>query len=243
VPQEPHPPARFLNDLTPEERDALERIGRPRTFNTGDVLVNQGDDSAYVIVIKEGWVKITSATSDGRLVLLAVRGPADLVGEGAVFRDSEQRFATVTALGRLETFVVLADRFTAFLDSHPRVARMLMTMMQRRWDESDRRAQARASAADGGLRLVDLLIELAEISLAYEPADPKGPIGISPPLSQSDLGSWADASRETAARQLRILREKKLVATGWRRLTVLDLDGLRAFAEERRRQLDNANRL
>jgi len=242
VPQEPSPPARFWNDLTPDERQALEAIGRPRSYNSGDVLVNQGDDSDYVIVIKDGWVKITSATADGRLVLLAVRGPADLVGEGAVFRESEQRFATVTSLGKLETFVVLKSRFTDFLDSHPRVARMMMAMIQRRMDESDRRAQARASAADGGLRLVDLLIDLAEISLAYEPADPAEPIEISPPLSQSDLGSWADASRETAARQLRILREKNLVLTGWRRLTVLDLAGLRAYAEERRKELDSTNR-
>ncbi len=238
--QEHHPPARFWNDLTAEEQSALEAIGRPRPYAAGTVLCNQGDDSDYVIIIKDGWVKITSTTQDGRLVFHAVRGPADLVGEGAVFRETEQRIATVTSLSALQTYVVLADRFTGFLDTHPRVARSVMAMMQRRWDEADRRTQARASA-DGGLRLIDLLIFLADLSLDYTGGDPTRPIDISPPLSQSDLGSWADASRETAARQLRILREQNLVQTGWRKITVLDLTGLRAHAAERRAELEGGH--
>ena len=238
--QEQHPPARFWNDLTADEQSALEAIGRPRPYPAGTVLCNQGDDSDYVIIIKDGWVKITSTTPDGRLVFHAVRGPADLVGEGAVFRDSEQRFATVTSLSALQTFVVLSERFTGFLDTHPRVSRMVTTMVVRRLDESERRAQARASA-DGGLRLIDQLIDLAELSLDYTGGDAAKPVDISPPLSQSDLGSWADASRETAARQLRTLRDLSLVSTGWRKVTVLDLAGLRAYAAKRRAELEGGH--
>jgi len=112
-------------------------------------------------------------------------------------------------------------------------------MVVRRGDESDERAQARASA-DGGLRLIDLLIYLAELSLGYVPGDPDKPIDISPPLSQADLGSWADASRETAARQLRILRDLDLVSTGWRKVTVLDLPGLRVHAAKRRAEAEGS---
>jgi CRP-like cAMP-binding protein len=225
----------FWDDLTTAEQGDLAAVARPRAYGADTVVCHQGDDSDYVLVIKRGWVKVTSPTDEGRNVFLAVRGPSDLICEGAMF-GGRQRNATVTSLSPLETLVVLAGRFTAFLDAHPRVSRMVTKDVIRRWDDSTRRVQAHAYG-DGGLRLVQLLIYLAELSLEYageasEVRDTE--IEISAPLSQAELGSWVDASRETAARAFRSLRDRRLVRTGWRRIVILNLPALRAYAEERK---------
>lgn len=226
------PRSHFWDDLTPAEQSDLVGVARARAYPADTVVCHQGDDSDYVLVIKKGWVKVTSPTDEGRNVFLAVRGPSDLICEGAMF-GGRQRNATVTSLSPLDTLVVLAGRFTSFLDAHPRVSRMVTKDVVRRWDDDTRRVQAHAYG-DGGLRLVQLLIYLAELSLEYGPAGAAGEIEISAPLSQAELGSWVDASRETAARAFRALRDRKLVRTGWRRIVIVDLPALRAYADERK---------
>jgi CRP/FNR family transcriptional regulator, cyclic AMP receptor protein len=226
------PRSHFWDDLTAAEQADLVGVARSRTYPSDTVVCHQGDDSDYVLVIKRGWVKVTSPTDEGRNVFLAVRGPSDLICEGAMF-GGRQRNATVTSLSPLDTLVVLAGRFTSFLDAHPRVSRMVTKDVVRRWDDDTRRVQAHAYG-DGGLRLVQLLIYLAELSLEYGPATAAGEIEISAPLSQAELGSWVDASRETAARAFRALRDRKLVRTGWRRIVIVDLPALRAYADERK---------
>lgn len=226
------PRSHFWDDLTAAEQADLVGVARSRTYPSDTVVCHQGDDSDYVLVIKRGWVKVTSPTDEGRNVFLAVRGPSDLICEGAMF-GGRQRNATVTSLSPLDTLVVLAGRFTSFLDAHPRVSRMVTKDVVRRWDDDTRRVQAHAYG-DGGLRLVQLLIYLAELSLEYGPATAAGEIEISAPLSQAELGSWVDASRETAARAFRALRDRKLVRTGWRHIVVVDLPALRAYADERK---------
>ena len=50
------------------------------------------------------------------------------------------------------------------------------------------------------------------------------------PLSQPELGSLIGASKETAAKAVKQLREMGLVETRYRRIIVLDSTALRSFA-------------
>ncbi|GAA1582723.1 Crp/Fnr family transcriptional regulator [Actinomadura kijaniata] len=221
----------FWESLDEPQREALREASRPRVYPARTPLCYQGDESDHIIVIEDGWAKVTSMTEDGHAVVLAVRGPGDLICESAVLGD-RQRSATVTALSPVRALVVPARRFTAFLDAHPEAWRLVSGTFVARLDDADRRLQAHVSAK-GARRLALLLAQLAELSARHVPAAPDGGIEIAPPLSQEELGSWMDASRETVARALAHLRERGLVRTGWRRIVVVDVEGLRAFAQER----------
>jgi CRP-like cAMP-binding protein len=222
------PGAGFWDALDGPERAALRSAGRSRTYRPRAPLCYQGDDSDHIIVIESGWAKVVASSADGHTVVLAVRGPGDLVCESAVLGRRE-RSATVQALDEIRALLVPAARFTAFLDAHPRVWMLVSGTFVRRLDDADRRLREHVSA-QGPRRLAILLAGLAEMSARHVPAGPGGEVAIGPPLSQEELGSWMDASRETVARALAVLREEGLVRTGRRRLTVLDPAGLRAFA-------------
>ena len=218
----------FWDALAEPERAALRGVARPRRYQTRMPLCYQGDDSDHTIVIESGWAKVTSAGDDGREVVLAVRGPGDLVCESAVLGRRE-RSATVTALSPMRALVVPASRFTAFLDAHPQVWMLVSETFVRRLDDAGHRLQAHVSA-HGARRLAILLTQLAELSARHSPAPDGGAVVIGPPLSQEELGSWMDASRETVARALAALRAEGLVRTGRRRITVVDPARLREFA-------------
>src|SRR5690606_6585622 len=215
--------APFWDALDDGERAALRRVARPRRYPPGAPLCFQGDDSDHLVVIESGWAKVTSSGEDGREVVLAVRGPGELVCESAVLGGRE-RSATVTALGPVRALVVPAARFTGFLDAHPGVWRLVSGTFVRRLDDASRRLQAHVSA-HGARRLAILLSELADLSARHAPPDASGAVVLGPPLSQEELGSWMDASRETVARALAALRAEGLVRTGRRKITVLDPAG------------------
>lgn len=217
----------FWSSLLPVEQEALRACARPRVYPARSALCHQGDRSDHLVIIEDGWAKVTRVREDGNQVVLAVRGPGDLVCESAVLAQRD-RFATVAALSTLRGLVVPAARFTAFLDGHSRVWRLVSEVIVHRLDDSDRRAEAQASAT-GAQRLALLLVQLAEVSLPYAGPGSDG-IPIRPPLSQDELGSWVGASRETVARALHEWRDDGLVRTGWRRITVVDRDGLLAYA-------------
>ncbi|MFF5259634.1 Crp/Fnr family transcriptional regulator [Actinomadura viridis] len=221
----------FWDALDEEQRAALRQASRPRLYPARRPLCHQGEESDHIIIIEDGWAKVTSATEDGHDVVLAVRGPGDLVCESAVL-GSRERSATVTALCPIRALVVPASRFTAFLDAHAMVWRLVSGTFVRRLDDADQRLQAHV-AAKGAQRLALLLANLAELSARHARPAPDGSVEIAPPLSQEELGSWMDASRETVARALNTLRRRGLVRTGWRRITVVDLPGLRAYAQGR----------
>jgi CRP/FNR family cyclic AMP-dependent transcriptional regulator len=221
----------FWEALDQAQRTALRQVSRPRTYPARRPLCYQGEQSDHIIIIETGWAKVTSSTEDGHDVVLAVRGPGDLVCESAVL-GGRHRSATVTALSPVRALVVPAARFTGFLDAHAAVWRLVSGTFVSRLDDADQRLQAHV-AAKGPQRLALLLSNLAELSARHAPPAQDGSIEIAPPLSQEELGSWMDASRETVARALNTLRREGLVRTGWRRITVVDLPRLRTYAGDR----------
>jgi CRP-like cAMP-binding protein len=147
-------------------------------------------------------------------------------------------------MGRLQTLVIPAGRFTAFLDEFPRTWRMVSETVVRRLDDADRRVRSHAGAT-GAERLALLLIRLAELSALPEvpeaPGDLHSPgrnggehgLEIRPPLSQEELAGWVDTSRETVARALKVWRARGLVRTERRKIIILDLPGLHDYAGDR----------
>ncbi len=111
----------FLARLEHQERVALLELGRPIGYAPKSVLVHQDDASDHVIVILDGWTKVTRSAATGYEALLALRGPGNIVGEASAV-SGRPRSATVTALGEVEAVTIQRDRFVAHLQSFPATA-------------------------------------------------------------------------------------------------------------------------
>ena len=108
----------FLWALTPDELEALVGLGRRQKYPKGAPLFVEGEQSDRVLCLLDGRVKISILTPDGKEVVLAVRGPGDLVGEQA-FLDGEPRSATALALDPVNSVLIQAPEFTNFLGRTP----------------------------------------------------------------------------------------------------------------------------
>jgi len=212
----------FLSMLIPEDVEALRTAGRPRRWERGATIMTEGDTSDWVLVLTEGRVKVSSHTSSGTEVVLAVRGPGGLLGDMSAI-DGSPRSATVTALEPIAG-IVIRD-FTGFLREHGRIAVLLMQLVTARLRDADRK-RIEYGAFDTTGRVATRLIELAE---RYGEQTSSG-VRVALPLSQDELAGWTGASREAVSKALRTLRDRGLIETGRRRVVIHDLDGLRKRA-------------
>ena len=128
--------AEFLHTLTPAESDALEEMGEPRTYPPGAVIFDQGETADCVLLVRAGHVRVTARGGEGQEVVLAERGPGELLGDLAGI-DGQPRSASVTALEEVRGLVVPLRAFRGFLMDHPRAAISLLELLSRRLRESD----------------------------------------------------------------------------------------------------------
>ena len=215
----------FLATLTAADADALLRRGTLRRFARGQALLHQGQIPDRVLLLRSGRVKVYSTTASGKDVVLAVRGPGELVGELSAL-DEEPRSASIVALDPVEAAVLSPADFRGFLIEHPAAALALLGMLSRRLRDADaKRIEYVAFNTLGrvALRIVEMVERFGE---------PKGDaIDLELPLSQEELAGWTGSSLESVGRALQMMRGLGGLETRRRRIRVLNLEAIRRAAE------------
>lgn len=214
----------FGSALTSAETEDLVQRGARRRFKRGDFLMTEGEASDHVALLLSGRAKVASHSSDGMEVVLAIRGPGDLLGELSAL-DGEARSASVTAMEPVEVLLVPSNRFEGFLEDHPRLALLLLRTTTRRLRDADRK-RVEFGAYDTPSRVARRLIELVE---RYGKAG-EGGMHITLSLTQDELAGWTGASREAVSKALKQFRDHGWVKTGRRSIVVVDLDAIRTAA-------------
>lgn len=207
----------FVDTVDAEARAAIAQAGRVRQVRAGTVLLLEGERSDRLMFILEGLVKVTTVLPDGNHVLLAFRGPGELVGELATI-DGGTRSASATSVTDCEVRLVPASEFRQLLAAHPSMALSLIDMLVARLRESDQ--QRVHYAADGvARRLARSLLELAD-SNGVVAED--GSVVLDLAISQDDLAGLVAASRDSVARTLKSWRSQGLVETARRHVRLVD---------------------
>jgi CRP-like cAMP-binding protein len=206
--------------LTDDEHAALSRLGRTAVYPPGTVMCVEGDPATHVFVLVNGWVKIVGVTSEGHELTLALRGRGDTVGEMAA-ETTGHRTATVQAVGTVRALLVPYDTFSSFLDAHDGADRAYRRMVTRRWNDAESMLRTR-SVTSGAQRLAALLLELSD--------QRDSGIRMTMMLTQDELASLTGASRATVTRALSNWRQRGIIRTGQRDITITDLAALRKIA-------------
>ena len=210
----------FWARLTDDERAVLAGLGRTAVYPPDTMLCVEGDPATHVFVLVNGWVKIVGVTSDGHELTLALRGRGDTVGEVAA-ETTGYRTATVQAVGRVRALIVAYEKFSAFLDANAGADHAFRRMVTRRWTDAEAMLRTR-SVTSGAQRLASLLLELAD----WRDSEVRAAMM----LTQEELASLTGASRATVTRALSNWRQRGIIRTSQRDITITDLAALRKIA-------------
>ena len=129
------------------------------------------------------------------------------------------------AIDGVHALLIAFDRFNSFLDTHPRASHAFRHMMTQRWNDAETMLRKRPFT-NGAQRVAALLLDLAE----RHGSQAGDAIQIELPLSQEELASLAGTSRATVARALNNWRKRGFILSGPRRITLVNVQGLRRAA-------------
>jgi len=219
-----HGSQRFLDSLDGPAADDLRARAMVRRFPRATALFHEDQVSDRAIVVLGGFVKLCSISDDGREIVLAIRGPGDLIGEiGAL--DGRPRCATAIALEEVTALMVPATDLRLFLAAYPQVALDIISELGARLRDADRK-RVEFAARDSMSRVAARVLELAGrfgVPIA-------GRVEIELPISQEELAGWTGCSRDSVVKALQALRGLGWIETQRKRITVRDFEALRRQA-------------
>ncbi len=217
-------PQTFLGGLSPGVAAELVSLSVRRQFESGRVILREGDSSSHMELLLSGFAKVTTSV-DGFETLLAIRVPGESIGEiGAL--TGFPRNATVTACGRVVAGVVRQTDLEAFLAGRPEARRALTATIAGQLTWANRR-RTDFAPYPAHVRLARVLVDIVRacgrpVAAGFE---------IAVPLSQPELATMIAVAQATIQKAIQELRSRGLVSTGYRRITVLDMPALQALAD------------
>lgn len=214
--------------LTRDDLADLECLGRRKRVRRGETLIWEGDDAPVVANVLDGMLKLTTATGDGRELIVGMSYPSDFLGRP--FGGSSSNSAT--ALTDTEICVFTRASFDRFAKAHPELEHELL---ERTLTELDRAREwmlllGRKSAAE---RVASFLLEMSE-RLAGETGEAGGaPLDrFELPVSRQQIADILGLTIETVSRQLGRMRDAGTIRLPDRRtVEILDREALEAEAE------------
>lgn len=189
------------------EESALEAIAShliERRFPRHTSIVEEGLAGDYMYVIREGRVKVTKLSEDGREKILEILETGDFFGEMSLL-DREPRSASVKTLSEARLLALSRADFLSVLRRNPDVAVAVIQELSRRLRWADEQTSALSFQ-----RVKDRAMTLLE-RLAREP-HAEGDRRATQPLTHQQIADMIGTSRETVTRVL-----KELKQDGWLR--------------------------
>ncbi len=109
----------IFQDLSLRELRKLQAILYRRRYNSGEVIVREGEMGAGMFVILSGRVRVSHQTEDGGEQLLADLQPGDFFGEQALL-DQTPRTATAVATDNCELVGFFRPDLLNLIEKNPR---------------------------------------------------------------------------------------------------------------------------
>jgi CRP-like cAMP-binding protein len=174
-----------------------------RTYRRGEVMFFTGDTIDKVLVLVDGWVKITQTSEEGKEFIIRLHGPGEVVGElAAWFRN--RHASTAQALQECTVMVWNPATFTEALEQFPCLARNTSDILKRRLAQLERKFGA-ISTGTAAPRLAYGLRMLLE-QMGQETAE-----GIEINIAQEELGQMMAVDLYEVCRILRGWEHEGLV--------------------------------
>lgn len=185
-----------------------------RRFPRGTTIVEEGLPGDYMYVIREGRVKVTKISDEGREKILMFLDAGSFFGEMALL-DRAPRTASVKTLEASRLLALSRTDFLNALRSSPEIAMGVIQELTRRLRETNEQASAQ-SFQRVKARTKGLLRRLA--------ADERDDAGrrLTPPLTHQQIADMIGTSRETVTRVVKDMKAEGWLAQSGKRYAVVD---------------------
>ena len=207
---------RGLSALPEQDLQTLLQWSTIRNLRQRETVFRQDDPARTVILVLEGYVKLSVFLADGREVAVEIVGPGECFGETAVLNQCPRETNAVT-ISRCRLLGFDARQFNQVIERRPQAALAIARMLSERLRRTiDQMVDARALPAPA--RLAKTLLSLARFQPGALPHRQSAP----PCLSQTEIGSLSGLTRESVNKYLAAWRDAGWILLSGRSVIVLN---------------------
>lgn len=205
----------LFKGLPPSTLESLSRAFLVRRYRRGQTIFEDGDAPDSVYLLRSGLVKAVKYSPREKPVIMEIIVPGRLFGMIALMDRKAYPVSTI-CIQDSEAYRIRAPDFEELLNKQPRFSRAVYSEIGSHLRHAqDLRALHREPA---GKRIAYILWLLSQS------------IGKELPIRREDVAAMAGTTHETAIRELAELRDKKLLSSRWKRITILDPARLKALS-------------
>jgi CRP-like cAMP-binding protein len=189
----------LFSSVSDEDLESIASLLIERRFPKHKTIVEEGLPGDYMYVIREGRVKVTKLSGDGREKILELLEEGSFFGEMSLL-DSAPRSASVKALTEVRILALARNDFLNVLRRSPDLALAVIQELTQRLRQQDEQASA-LSFQRVKERTQGLLVRLAR--------DDTGVPGrlATPSLTHQQIADMIGTSRETVTRAVKGLKQ------------------------------------
>jgi CRP/FNR family transcriptional regulator len=190
----------------------------------GARLFSEGREARGVSVLCSGQVKLTKSSKDGKVFLVRVAKPGDVLGLSAVLGGTPYEVtAEATEPVQMKTFQ--RDEFLHFLQHYVEGNQHAAESLNNEYRAALLDACRLALSSSIAGRMAHLLLQLANEARTWESSHPK----IHLTLTHEDLAAMLGTTRESITRVLSDFRRKHILSIAGNKVTILRKDALEAL--------------
>jgi CRP/FNR family transcriptional regulator, cyclic AMP receptor protein len=212
----------FCN-LSPPVLKSFSAMSHQATRPADATLFVEGQNPRGVFLLCTGKVKLSTSSRDGKVLILKMAGPGEMLGLSAVISGTEYELTAETAVPCQVNFVPrepLLDLLQPHGEAGLRSAQALSREFQSAYRDIHDLILARSSAG-----------KLAKLLLSWTPTSAASAkeIRVRSGLTDEEMAQMIGASRETVTRLLSDLRKKQLIRLEGSTLVIRNRTALEAL--------------
>ncbi len=209
----------FLEGLAESAR-SLDRVTRETEYPAQALLFVEGQSSPGLMVIVSGRVKLSTASADGRTIIVRLAGPGEVLGLSAsvVGRPCE---LTAETLEPCRIKIISRESFRQWLRSHPELAFHIAQELAEEYNNTCHQLRTMLLSHTATQRLARSLLQLVRN------AGPGKEVRVRCSLTHQEMAEMIGTSRETVTRLLATFRHKGIIEIEDATLIVRDREALR----------------
>lgn len=207
----------LFKHVKPSDADQLIPHLHQLEYAKGDFIFREHDTDTRMFILENGKVKLTRESHDGRIQLLSIHGPGEVLGEIPVF-DPEGGPRTASAVAMKDETVTVSlshEALLKWLDDHPEVAVSMLQILAHRMRRNNEKISDFVFMDVPG-RLAKTLIDLAR---RFGQPTEKGLL-VPHDLTQEELAQLVGTSRETVNKALMDFTNRGWIARDGRTIII-----------------------
>lgn len=204
----------------PHQIEEFKCLAQPILLKAGSIIYEEESHPDFVFLIESGYIKLYQVTNLGKIAIMAIRIPGDLIGMSSLLLGKNWVYAE--CIGKCQLWKLEAKTFMGMLHNHSQLAIQIATELSKRLYDAQRTI-TNLSSLEVEHRLINLLVNLA--NSLETPGGSTSKINVY--LTHQEMANMVGSCRQVITTTLGQLKDAEIINIRRRHIEIINFKKLK----------------